>query len=77
MHVGTTLPGESKIPTRSSFYSSVYTSIDLYSICHRVYWDNMQHNNYWSAHLTYVMLLHYFGEKLVTEFEHLGRCFLW
>jgi len=24
---------------------------DFYNICHRVYWDNMQHKSYWFAHL--------------------------
>jgi len=45
------------------FYCSVYMLTDFYNIWHRVYWDNMQHKNYWFAHLTYLMLLHYLGKN--------------
>jgi len=42
---------------------------DFYNISPRVYWDNQQHNSYWTR---LPMLLHYL-EKIITSFEHFGR----
>jgi len=48
-------------------------STDFYSICHSLYWDNMQHQSYWFAHITYIMLCTTFG-KLIFSFQCFGLC---
>jgi len=48
--------------------------IDFYNIWLRVYRDNMRHKSYWFAQLTYIMLPHYLGEKLISSFQRRGLC---
>jgi len=35
---------------------------NFYDIWHTLCWVNLQHNSYWFAHFTYVLLLHYLGK---------------
>ena len=35
---------------------------NFYNIWHVLYWVNLQYNNYWFVHLTYVLPLHYLGK---------------
>jgi len=35
---------------------------NFYNIWHTPYWGNLQYNNYWFIHLTYVLLPHYLGK---------------
>jgi len=41
------------------------TLTDFYNIWQIIYPVNLQHNSYWFTRLTYVLLLHYLGKKLV------------
>ena len=41
------------------------TLTDFYNIWQIIYRVNLQHNSYWFTRLTYVLLLHYLGKKLV------------
>lgn len=61
---------------KNNFWDTVYTVFqykcprslllcsltDFYQIWYTVYYDNLQHNCYWFAHLAYIMLLRYLGK---------------
>jgi len=50
-----------------ALYVHIYTVIQktvTLNIWHTLYWVNLQHNNHWFAHLTYILLLHYLAKEV-------------
>jgi len=43
------------------------TLVNFYDSWHIVYRGNSKHNNYWFTRLTYVLLLHYLGNKSTAQ----------